>query len=104
MFTLAFRKKFARYFSYLDFLFYLTFVILISVYLRINLPIYNNVPDRDGDGCPIIFIDKNITYLEELYYYPEYEWMIKSRVWPFLVSFFFRIFDASYVLVVLFVE
>ncbi|XP_072034493.1 transient receptor potential cation channel subfamily A member 1-like [Amphiura filiformis] len=46
-------KMFARYFSYADFFFYLTFVILISLYLRQNLPVYNN-SERDDVGCPVV--------------------------------------------------
>ena len=53
------RSRFARYFSYLDFLFYLTFVIMVSSYLHLKLPIKYGVPLHDELGCPIVSLENS---------------------------------------------
>ena len=50
----SYRKSFARYFSYFDFIVYLGFVVIVSLYLKWNIDIANDT-DRDiEDGCPIL--------------------------------------------------
>ena len=73
------RKSFARYFSYCDFIVYLGFVVIVSLYLKWNIAIANDT-DRDIDlaGCPILNLTKfgiNVTdlffssnFTDELYY------------------------------------
>ncbi|XP_072034633.1 uncharacterized protein [Amphiura filiformis] len=49
-------KRYARYFNYGDFFIYLIFVVMVSVYLELLIPIRDTpfIIIRESDGCPLV--------------------------------------------------
>ena len=63
LFSLKSRNCFARYFNYVDFVFYASFVVLCSLYLHKALDIVRSVNNLVDDlGCPIVNISDDIDY------------------------------------------